>query len=518
MLCVDQVKEYERPNPYAPRAGEVLLEGTFRNSQGLLVRECQKVPESALDLDFLQKEMTHLRKHVIIMLFVDSNPNLHTGWLNELQSEIKPGRIVLHKEVGCGYLYIRTDCEETTRRILGMSPHRLQAGTTLFYNWVPAFNPSKPVGLIVPVWISLRRIPLEYLDYARQLASQVGTVIGEDNRTSVNDDPRFCIALDVQEKFWLSKLIVPNIEGKTAQISIDYEDDQVKCKHCLDHFYLSARCPMLRRWPQKQISSEDERFTTSNGYMRGKGDQSRYQNTKYHRNHRSKYLEPQTRRELEEGGFCVVEGKRRNQGYHNHQQGNSQRQYRNLSVPTQSSYRNRDVIMTDRSSTPPHKEVTPAPIPQQVLSPPYHPPSPTPPPPSQAEPRAYQMPPMPTQVLLEDQILEQMDLEFGLETTGGTHIQDTIGDTQDMSKQTANSSEMYKRDLIVGQPSVESSSPKYRAKIGQASTMSMELATLMLELLGISTTLPHNNFYFNPGTTEEESSEPQAGSEQFQDA
>jgi hypothetical protein len=134
---------------------------------------------------------------VIIVRFVDSSPNLHAGWLNELQKEIQPGRIVLHKEVGCGYSYIRTDCEETIRRILGLFPHRMQAGMALFHNWVPAFDPSKPVGLTIPVWISLRRLPLVYLDCAYELASQVGKVISEDKRTSVNDNPRFCIALDV---------------------------------------------------------------------------------------------------------------------------------------------------------------------------------------------------------------------------------------------------------------------------------------------------------------------------------
>jgi hypothetical protein len=73
----------------------------------------------------------------------------------------------------------------------------MQAGMALFHNWVPAFDPSKPVGLTIPVWISLRRLPLVYLDCAYELASQVGKVISEDKRTSVNDNPRFCIALDV---------------------------------------------------------------------------------------------------------------------------------------------------------------------------------------------------------------------------------------------------------------------------------------------------------------------------------
>jgi hypothetical protein len=319
MHSVEEDVAYERLNPYTPVAGEVLLEGTFRNSQGLLVRECQLVLENTLDLDFLQKEVSHLRKHVIIVRFVDSSPNLHAGWLNELQKEIQPGRIVLHKEAGCGYSYIRTDCEETTWRILGLSPHRMQAGTTLFHNWVPSFDPSKPVDLTIPVWISLRRLPLEYLDCAYELASQVGKVIGEDKRTSVNDDPRFCITLDVQEEFWLLSLAIPNVDDKKAQIFIDYEDDQVRYKHCLDHFHLSERCPALRHWPPKQVSSEDERYISGNGKQRQQGDRFRNPNYRYSIN---KTIAPQTRRELEDGGFCVVEWKNHNQGYRHHDRGN----------------------------------------------------------------------------------------------------------------------------------------------------------------------------------------------------
>jgi hypothetical protein len=56
----------------------------------------------------------------------------------------------------------------------------------LFHNWVPAFDSDKLVGLIVLVRISLSRILLEYLDCAHALVSQVGKVIGEDNKTSIN--------------------------------------------------------------------------------------------------------------------------------------------------------------------------------------------------------------------------------------------------------------------------------------------------------------------------------------------
>jgi hypothetical protein len=77
--------EYQRLNLYEPTSMEVLPKGTFKNSQYLLIKECEVVPQSILDLVFLQKEVIHLKKHMIIFRFIDRTPNLHAGWLNELQ-------------------------------------------------------------------------------------------------------------------------------------------------------------------------------------------------------------------------------------------------------------------------------------------------------------------------------------------------------------------------------------------------------------------------------------------------
>jgi hypothetical protein len=220
----------------------------------------------------------------------------------------------------------------------------------------------------------------------------------------------------------------------------------------------------------------------------------------------------------------VVEGKRRTQGHKYQQRGNYQRPYRYPSAPSTSGYKDRDVVMTDRSSTPPNQEASLTPSPTQDQSPlhqpspPHQPPSPTPPPPSQADPGYYHMLPMPIQVLLEDQILEQMDLEFAQVTGGSLQLQDTIGKSIYMSPALGGHQESPGETGLAGRPSISSSSPKSREMLGQPSGTSVEPATLTLELLGISAEPSRNRFYFNSGTTEEELSDPYVGSEQFQDA
>ena len=44
-------------NPFQATPNELLPEGTFRNFRGFLMCECQIVPESAIDLGFLEQEV-----------------------------------------------------------------------------------------------------------------------------------------------------------------------------------------------------------------------------------------------------------------------------------------------------------------------------------------------------------------------------------------------------------------------------------------------------------------------------
>jgi hypothetical protein len=102
----------------------------------------------------------------------------------------------------------------------------------------------------------------------------------------------------------------------------------------------------------------------------------------------------------------VVEQKNHNQGYRHYDRGNFRRQYPHPRASHQPVAHDRDVIMVDRSRTPSLKLDSPIASPSKIPSPPHQPPLPTPPPPSQPVPDRYRMPPMPTQILLEDQVLE----------------------------------------------------------------------------------------------------------------
>ena len=78
------------------------------------------------------------------------------------------------------FFYIFTDCAATTQRLLVQLPHPFLRGTSLYQPWMKAFNPNRLLGVYIPTWISLTRLPLEYTKFAESIASVVGKVLWED--------------------------------------------------------------------------------------------------------------------------------------------------------------------------------------------------------------------------------------------------------------------------------------------------------------------------------------------------
>ena len=119
-------------SPFEASMDEHLPERTFRNFHGFLMRERQVVQESIIDLRFLEQEICHLCNHVVIVSFVGQGSDLHGIWLRELQELLALGQILLHKEVGWGFSYIRLDSAATTRQLLELTPHKFSKGIAMF--------------------------------------------------------------------------------------------------------------------------------------------------------------------------------------------------------------------------------------------------------------------------------------------------------------------------------------------------------------------------------------------------
>ena len=138
---------------------EQLPEGTSRNFCSFLMRDSQVVQDSIIDSMFLEQEIYHRRNHVVLVSFVGQAPELHGGWLRELQDLLAPGKILLHKEARWGFSYICVDSLATTRQVLALTSH--------FQSWIPGFDPRKPVGMTVLVWITFNYFHLNIWNFLK---------------------------------------------------------------------------------------------------------------------------------------------------------------------------------------------------------------------------------------------------------------------------------------------------------------------------------------------------------------
>jgi len=115
-----------------PRDADLLV-GTFRNPNGLLVRECVEVPASNLDMVALRRESTYLKQHVIIVRFANNiSPSVdHRSWIRELKDLVN-AKTSLHRGAGGRFHFIKLDTIEMVCQVLNLSPCRFKVGTAIF--------------------------------------------------------------------------------------------------------------------------------------------------------------------------------------------------------------------------------------------------------------------------------------------------------------------------------------------------------------------------------------------------
>jgi hypothetical protein len=154
------------------------------------------VPVPAINLASLRWEISFLRRHMVIVRFLTNlSPEIrHIEWIRELEGQLG-GKAELHKAAGNGFYYIQLASPEFMPCILGLIPYRLRVGVAMIHPWIPAFNPSNPVGLASPTWIYLQRLPLEYLPNATLVVEAVGRVLDTDLTAPTLGDPRFYILI-----------------------------------------------------------------------------------------------------------------------------------------------------------------------------------------------------------------------------------------------------------------------------------------------------------------------------------
>jgi hypothetical protein len=241
-----------RINPFREEAGERLPEGHTRCASGYLLRPGPTMV--SLDMSILGAEIQFLSDHLLIANFIGPKPKLGflEPWLKSLNNTIKQGQVFFNHEAGFGFFYLKCDTQETTKQVLMQTPFPNDFGTCVFHPWVPVFDAANPSSLRLPTWITIKRLPLEYLQMAHLVAAEVGTVLGSDPNNSMLKNPRFCVSINV-EKGWATEVELTTLTpGVLSKALIDYDSLPIRCRFCLSTGHLIRECNEI---PTKRYGS-----------------------------------------------------------------------------------------------------------------------------------------------------------------------------------------------------------------------------------------------------------------------
>ena len=109
--------------------------------------------------------------------------------------------------------------------------------------WMLAFVASKPQGTRMPVWLTLKNVPEEFLSSVQEMAGNLGTVLGRHRGNLVCADQKFCVAVKTGVPFEMVLEAVNPVNGEITLVQVDYNNLPIRCRYCLSTSHLVKNCP-----------------------------------------------------------------------------------------------------------------------------------------------------------------------------------------------------------------------------------------------------------------------------------
>ena len=224
-------------NPTKPSLGESLPDGYARNYAGFLIKTNRRRIHVSEEL--VAAEERFLQDHLIVVSFIGAQPSSSgfSTWLANLNAVISGGTISYSGDLGRGFSCLKASNQSAARQALVLTPCHLDSFLSVFQQWTPLFEPSSSRGMLIPTWITLKKLPLQFFGVAQEIAASLGKVLGRDAQNSYFKDPRFCIALDTSTGWETELEIEDRVTGKLIPIIVDYANLPIRCRYCqaLDH-------------------------------------------------------------------------------------------------------------------------------------------------------------------------------------------------------------------------------------------------------------------------------------------
>jgi hypothetical protein len=144
-----------------------------------------------------------------------------------------------------GYFVLTFASEEGTAGALQMNPLSFGSHSLYLNPWSPQFDPTKPQGIRIPIWIRFPKLDDLYYKALPDLCAQIGEVVWsgkQDNYLSKSSTPRVCVLIE-DVRLLPSALILPiPLIGGEVEIVLEYEGIPSQCSNCLGLDHESGNC------------------------------------------------------------------------------------------------------------------------------------------------------------------------------------------------------------------------------------------------------------------------------------
>lgn len=139
------------------------------------------------------------------------------------------------------------------QKLLVQTPHISQWGTCILQPQMVGFNSSYPIGMKLPMQITVRAVPDKLVSSAWDIAQCLRTVLSRDKGNRFEVDEKFCIALTTGSPYCLTISRFNPVAGTVSYIQVDYDNLSTWCRYCLSTEHLVRDCNAI--YSQKKIAT-----------------------------------------------------------------------------------------------------------------------------------------------------------------------------------------------------------------------------------------------------------------------
>jgi hypothetical protein len=158
-----------------------------------------------------------------------------------------------------GYFVLTFAIEEGASGALQLSPLLFGTHSMYLHPWSPQFDPTKPMGIKIPIWIRFPKLDDLYYKALHDLCAHIGEVVwtGKQNDyLSKSSTPRVCVLVkDVHQLPSVLILPIPLIGGE-VEIVLEYEGIPSQCSRYLGLDHAKGECKNIPKQSNKPKNTE----------------------------------------------------------------------------------------------------------------------------------------------------------------------------------------------------------------------------------------------------------------------